>query len=364
MSASESSADAPTAQEHPSALAENKMERQKNVVLPDSWTVSQWSPMMALLVMMQLRWKFAACVLPVIGLIGAAHYGFKSAGSYDGYTAGSLLSPDRYTDYGTGSVLEQYGYMSADQLNRILGHMRAENLPGFLGWIVFTLATLAVIVMLGMAYDRSATGMAAMLTNDDDMYRFFRDRYEDEFGTYTPSTLDEAVHMPYTIADFSYEWLLRPGAAARWEHAPISEAYRSAIYRQARHLSGRVYLLYNDLWFDAATTTAKRVFGTAKEMLASSGALPVKSSTPPMAQTPVTTNPGTVPAPHSVPMAQTPVANVPMPAPASSARVPASPATAPVSPQPAPAERRFCNQCGARLNPGAAFCGQCGAKQS
>lgn len=240
-----------------SALAENHMKPTKPFT-PADWTVGEWH---SLLPMFQQRWQYAAFVPAAIGLIGVLYFGFKPAGSYAGYTAGSIILPDRYTDYGTGSVLDEYGYMSADQLNRILGDLRGGNMHGFIGWILFTLAMLALIAVLSMAYDASSRSMATLLSNDDDMYRFFRDRYESEHGTYKPSFQDEALHLPLTIADYSYEWLLRPGSLSANENAPITETYKTAIYQQSRTFLGRLYLLYNDLWFDATTTTAKRMFG-------------------------------------------------------------------------------------------------------
>lgn len=237
-----------------SALAENKMKPTRPFT-PEAWEISDWRPML------QGRWKFAVAVPVAIGLIGVLYFGFKPAGSYDGYTAGSIFLPDRYTDYGTGSILEEYGYMSADQLNSILGDLRGQNMGGLIRWIVFTLAMVAVAAVFSMAYDASSRSMATLLSNDDDMYRFFRERYEMENGRYTPTTFDEALHLPLTIADYSYEWLLRPGAAAQCEDSPITEEYRNAVYRQSHSFFGRLYLLYNDLWFDASTTTAKRIFG-------------------------------------------------------------------------------------------------------
>ena len=301
-----------------SALAENKMKPTRPFT-PEAWEISDWRPML------QGRWKFAVAVPVAIGLIGVLYFGFKPAGSYDGYTAGSIFLPDRYTDYGTGSILEEYGYMSADQLNSILGDLRGQNMGGLIRWIVFTLAMVAVAAVFSMAYDASSRSMATLLSNDDDMYRFFRERYEMENGRYTPTTFDEALHLPLTIADYSYEWLLRPGAAAQCEDTPITEEYRNAVYRQSHSFFGRLYLLYNDLWFDASTTTAKRIFG----------AIGGAASTMPIGMTETHSAPGS--AKHATPTAGAPSA--PQPAPGATSAPSATP-TAPVATPPSSAAAR------------------------
>ena len=370
-----------------SALAENKMKPTRPFT-PEAWEISDWRPLL------QGRWKFAVAVPVAIGLIGVLYFGFKPAGSYDGYTAGSLFLPDRYTDYGTGFILEEYGYMSADQLNSILGDLRGQNMGGLIRWIVFTLAMAAVAAVFSMAYDASSRSMATLLSNDDDMYRFFRERYELENGRYTPTTFDEALHLPLTIADYSYEWLLRPGAAAQCEDAPITEEYRNAVYRQSHSFFGRLYLLYNDLWFSASTTTAKRIFGAiggaASTMPIGAGTYSAPGSAKPptpTAGTPSTTTtvpvaaapaPQTVTAPAPLPMDDATVASSrtvppvpvpsPMTAPATTRPVPRPSAPAP-SPTAAPApsstpvrDFKFCGQCGAELKRSVSFCTQCGAK--
>lgn len=306
-----------------SALAENKMKPTRPFT-PEAWEISDWRPLL------QGRWKFAVAVPVAIGLIGVLYFGFKPAGSYDGYTAGSLFLPDRYTDYGTGSILEEYGYMSADQLNSILGDLRGQNMGGLIRWIVFTLAMAAVAAVFSMAYDASSRSMATLLSNDDDMYRFFRERYELENGRYTPTTFDEALHLPLTIADYSYEWLLRPGAAAQCEDTPITEEYRNAIYRQSHSFFGRLYLLYNDLWFDASTTTAKRIFG----------AIGGAASTMPIGMAETHSAPAS--AKPATPTAGTPsagVPSVPQPVPGATS-APSATTTAPVATPPSPAAAR------------------------
>ncbi|KFI97927.1 zinc ribbon domain-containing protein [Bifidobacterium stellenboschense] len=403
-----------------SALAENHMKPTKPFT-PQEWTIGEWHP---LLPMFQQRWKYAAFVPPVIGLIGVLYFGFKPSGSYAGYTAGSIILPDRYTDYGTGSILEEYGYMSADQLNGILADLRAENMHGFIGWIVFTLAMLALVAVLSMAYDASSRSIATLLSNDDDMYRFFRDRYESEHGKYTPTFQDEALNLPLTIADYSYEWLLRPGMLSANRDAPITEDYKAAVYQQSRTFLGRLYLLYNDLWFDAGTTTAKRLFGalggnatpaattapTWQTMTAqarsenttmqprktpAASAAPATSATPAAPANPeASANPAASPAvpaspvPASAPLPAPAPASVPMrvPAPVSAAApdnatsstsgnttpfTPQSqmppvplpqPAAAPVPKSTTSRDYKFCGQCGAKLKREMAFCTQCGAK--
>ncbi|PLS26081.1 zinc ribbon domain-containing protein [Bifidobacterium parmae] len=385
-----------------SALAENHMKPTKPFT-PQEWTIGEWHP---LLPMFQQRWKYAAFVPPVIGLIGVLYFGFKPSGSYAGYTAGSIILPDRYTDYGTGSILEEYGYMSADQLNAILADLRGENMHGFIGWIVFTLVMLALVAVLSMAYDASSRSMATLLSNDDDMYRFFRDRYESKHGKYTPSFQDEALNLPLTIADYSYEWLLRPGMLGANQDAPITENYKAAVYQQSRTFLGRLYLLYNDLWFDAGTTTAKRLFGAVGGTATSAATTAAPTWQTMTAQAQSQRSQGTTALPEKTPAASAASPASPMPVAASApAPVYASASapmhtSAPVSaaapdnatsstsgsttpftprsqmppvplPQPAAApvpgsytsrEFKFCGQCGAKLKREMAFCTQCGAK--
>ncbi|KAB7791444.1 zinc-ribbon domain-containing protein [Bifidobacterium leontopitheci] len=381
-----------------SALAENHM-KVTPPVTPDAWNISQCKFVpMAMAALFEERWKFAAAVIPVIGIIAALYYGLKPAGSYYGYTAGSILQPDRYTDYGTGDVWEMYGYMSADQLNKELGDLRAQNLPGFIGWLlVAVISAIGLLAALGAAYDRSVTTAATMLTNDDAMYRFFRDRYEELHGTYKPKDgfLDDILHLPYTIAGFSYEWLLTPGNLSRYPDAPISDAYQSAICRQARWLSGRVYLLYNDLWLDPGTGNVKRIFGksdipagtlSTAAATQATPAVPIPAASATTAPTPVTAVPtpvtavpapvtavpaptahdttepaSTAPTPGHAPVPLPTAAPVPMPNPTQGTAPTIAPAV-PLPASPAPNMLQFCTQCGTKLRPGINFCPQCGAK--
>lgn len=366
-----------------SALDENTIKPAK-VCTPDQWSIQDWHP---LIPMLQQRWKFAVLVPLAIGVIGVLYFGFKPAGSYDGYTAGSIILPDKYTDYGIGDALSMFGYMTADQLNSILADMRGRNMSGFIGWILFTLAMIALAAVLSMAYDASSRTAATMLSNDEAMYRFFRDRYESENGKYKLGFNDEALRLPLTIADFSYEWLLRPGALSAYENAPITETYKTAVYRQSRTFLGRLYLLYNDLWFDAGTTTAKRIFGSkgsgstntvfadassnakatwqdlsakAKDAATAATQRPTATTAtqPPAAPSPApqpASQPSTSPAPQPAPTAMP--TSQPAPTPVSNA--PLSPA--PASPTPA---FKFCGKCGAKISRDSLFCTQCGAKCS
>lgn len=147
------------------------------------------------------RWVFWVAI-PVTALL-TLRIGFKDAGSYWGYSAGSILSPDRYQEtfgsliYGDGSGL------SASQLNKLLGEMRGENMPAFLFFLFLFALSVGAAYLASFAYASIYDGIDEVLEVDE-ARNYFIQRYEATLGPYSTDGFFEESFR-FKLVNFIYD---------------------------------------------------------------------------------------------------------------------------------------------------------------
>ncbi len=160
-----------------------------------------WTVILFGLFAVRKRWVFWLA-LPSTAL-GALILGFKDAGSYRGYTAGSILSPDRYRDTTASLIYGDGTGMNASQLNAKLADMRGENLPTFVLLLFLFVLFLGAAYLVSVAYAHSCAEIDDVL-DDDEARGYFVRRYEAAVGPYPESAFTEGIFR-VKLVNFVYD---------------------------------------------------------------------------------------------------------------------------------------------------------------
>jgi len=149
------------------------------------------------------RWIFWLTI-PTSALL-ALGIGFKDAGSYQQYSAGSILSPDRYRDTVGTLIYGERSGLTASQLNKILGDMRGENVPAFVFFLVLFALSVGAAYLASFAYAVTYDKISDVLEIED-AKQYFIKRYEEALGDYPASGFFEdsfQFHLVNYIYDMS-----------------------------------------------------------------------------------------------------------------------------------------------------------------
>lgn len=150
------------------------------------------------------RWIFWI-VIPVATLL-MLRMGYKDAGYYRQYSAGSILSPDRYHDT-AGSIIYGDGTgLNASQLNDALGEMRGENMPAFLFFLFLLILAIGAAYVASFCYANVYTDIDDVL-DDEEARNYFVRRYEEAVGPYSPSGFSEEKFR-FKLANFIYSLVI------------------------------------------------------------------------------------------------------------------------------------------------------------
>lgn len=164
------------------------------------------------------RWIFWVAI-PTTALL-ALRLGYKDAGYYRGYSAGSILSPDRWVDT-PGSIL--YGDasgLSASQLNKILGEMRGENMPAFILILLLFLLSIGAAYLASFAYAHVYDDISDVL-EDDQAREYFIRRYEETIGPYPKAAFLEDAFR-FRLVNFIYDLTIADNWRLQLADAPES----------------------------------------------------------------------------------------------------------------------------------------------
>lgn len=171
------------------------------------------------------RWVFWVSI-PVTALL-TLRIGFKDAGSYRGYSAGSILSSDSYREtlgsmiYGDGTGL------SASQLNKILGEMRGENMPAFLFFLFLFALSVGAAYLASFSYASIYDSIDDVLEVDE-ARNYFIQRYEATLGPYSTSGFFEETFR-FKLVNFIYDLSIAENWRLQLADAPESFTTEVAV---------------------------------------------------------------------------------------------------------------------------------------
>lgn len=171
------------------------------------------------------RWVFWVAI-PVTAL-QTLRIGFKDAGSYRGYSAGSILSSDSYREtlgsmiYGDGTGL------SASQLNKILGEMRGENMPAFLFFLFLFALSVGAAYLASFSYASIYDSIGDVLEVDE-ARNYFIQRYEATLGPYSTSGFFEETFR-FKLVNFIYDLSIAENWRLQLADAPESFTTEVAV---------------------------------------------------------------------------------------------------------------------------------------
>lgn len=269
-----------------------------------------------------------------VGIGCLLFFGFKDAGTYQGYEAGSLLRPERYEDTEWTALFgDRYG-LKADDLNAQVASMRAANLPGAVagGAIAVACAAAAYAVGAGMARTAGVVARAVQLM-DGELLDYLvasckRDRpaysYRDDCAGGPPLELGE-----YTVLLAGQPW-----ADGGISGTPVESEMVADIRGDLDDIWGKAYL---------------RALGMKLDW--NGHIIPLTARA--RAKTP--THPDEMPHPDTEAIQD----HAPNETASTLPNATASRDTAAV-PAEAPRDAVFCPQCGAELPAAARFCRRCG----
>ena len=325
------------------------------------------------------RYRYVLLVVIVASLAGLLWFGFKDAGSYYGYTAGSLFRPDRYAETAATEYFGEWQGLTADEVNRQVSSMRLANLPGALGCGAVLAAAGVFSWWAGLGFALARTVVKSVFDLSADTRSFFVRRYRADHPA-APGNPKFSNVMLYTLR-YVFDPACDNGVADTLLDAEMVGYMRKALGDVK--VSGG-YLLANGLWLSgspARLRPALSFIGLDPITVAHASRHAEDAGAPPAAQESATAPAEDADSAPAGPQPDAPEkdasgsasASVPAKgAPAlSAASEPAAPAAA-ASQSVAPAEtasepaapvaavRRFCAQCGAKLPDGARFCPRCG----
>ena len=100
----------------------------------------------------QPRFRWLLWVIAVAGILCASYFGFKNAGSYAGYDAGSILRHSTYVDTWYTETYGDASGMTDTELNNFLGNMRMRNMPGMIVGIALIAGAAGLAFAAGSGY--------------------------------------------------------------------------------------------------------------------------------------------------------------------------------------------------------------------
>lgn len=278
-----------------------------------------------------VRFRWVLYVVVVLGVVGFLVAGFGDAGSYAGYTAGSLFRPDLwassssttryyYDDYYT----DRYGLTDKD-VNERLDALRYARIPGLVLSIVVAVAGAGGIVLNGMG----AVAVAEVwkeFFSDERTHQYFLDRYAyDHPGKPVPGSNELAL--------YACVYTLDPACAHGVPGTMLNEGNVSVVREMftASEVPAVVKLGLNlYLWLDGL-----RLSGTPASLVPLFSGISAPHATVVLAEPVAVAQAGLVGPPQVAAQAGEATGSVPPP--------------------------RFCPHCGSKLPPGARFCPVCGA---
>lgn len=184
-----------------------------------------WNLILFGLFAVRKRWIFWLAI-PITALL-ALRFGNKDAGYYRGYSAGSILSPDSWVDTPGSIIFGDASGVTASQLNKILGEMRGENMPGFIIFLLLFLASVGAAYLASFAYAHIYGDISDVL-EDDQARQYFIRRYEQTIGPYPKAAFLEDA-FGFRLVNFIYDLSIADNWRLQLADAPESFITKVAI---------------------------------------------------------------------------------------------------------------------------------------
>lgn len=159
--------------------------------------------------MLYLKYGWTLAIPLVISVIGILVSGFSNAGSYDGYTAGSVFDPDNYEDNPISLIHGSDIGISAQALNRHLDDLRAKNLLLVSLFLLLFVAVALLLVTLSWTMAATVGYMYDQMKSTEKLKNFMLSQYRRKFGKYDQTGLERS--FPFKLCQFAVEYVLSQG---------------------------------------------------------------------------------------------------------------------------------------------------------
>ncbi len=194
-----------------------------------------WIDLLVPFVLIRKRWVF--WILLPASLIGSLYFGYKDAGSYQGYSAGSILSPDKWQDAATGSASAGQAGMINDHLEQL----RSANSGMFSLFLVLLVLTVILAAVVG-----KATFALLAITNDflqnDKVKSYLVRQYETTHGSLPVSWLDDLI--PMTLNNYVVEEITpQPSVVFSGAPAGVQDGVVEPLRKFLTTALGKIYKL-------------------------------------------------------------------------------------------------------------------------
>lgn len=195
--------------------------------------------------MLYLKYGWTLAIPLVISVIGMLVCGFSNAGSYDGYTAGSVLNPDNYEDNPTSLIYGSDIGISAQALNRHLDDLRAKNLLLVSLFLLLFVAVALLLVALSWTMAATVGYMHDQMEGIEKLKNFMLSQYRRKFGKYDQTGLERS--FPFKLCQFAVEYVLSQG----WMKAMIKSGESGKSKQMWKDLAVAVTVPWGKpyLWF-------------------------------------------------------------------------------------------------------------------
>ncbi|MDF7664879.1 hypothetical protein [Bifidobacterium sp. ESL0745] len=207
-----------------------------------SWG-GEWTSLIRPILYLKYGWTLA---IPLtISVIGILVSGFSNAGSYVGYTAGSVFNPDNYEENPAVFIHGSNIGISAQSLNKHLDKLRARNLLLVAVFLLLLVAVILLLVTLSWTMASTVGYMRDEIASSDKLNRFMAAQYQQKFGKYEPTGLEKLY--PFKYYQFTVECVLSP----QWVKSIIKADESEPAKQMWKHLAVEFGLPWGKpyLWF-------------------------------------------------------------------------------------------------------------------
>lgn len=180
--------------------------------------VNVWNIILFGILGVRKRWVFWIAI--PVSLLLMLQAGFKDAGSYAGYKAGSILSPNRYQETASTIIWGEANGLSANRVNSALSKLRGENMGAFICYLLLLLLFIVAAYAVSYAYANAYLDIDDVLDNDD-ARAYFIGRYEAVNGKYLAGGFPEDPFR-FKLANFVYDLCIAENWQVLLADAPAS----------------------------------------------------------------------------------------------------------------------------------------------
>ncbi|WEV59380.1 hypothetical protein OZX67_02115 [Bifidobacterium sp. ESL0728] len=192
-----------------------------------------------------LRYGKLLLIPAIISVVGMLVAGLTNAGSYAGYSAGSVLFPKTYSQ----ATIQKAGIdLNTDVLNSHLDKLRTGYLITTCLFFILLLAVIVVLLLLVWGITDTVFYVSDRFDSDAKMKDHFRKLYELRYGSYKGKGLDELIE--FKPAEFALEYILSPQCTEADIDQESAVEMWDDLYAALKTRTGRLFMLFQGLRLD------------------------------------------------------------------------------------------------------------------